>query len=170
MAPTIWVYTELADGVPTTGSLELLTKARTLGSVSAFVGGDHGDGRKLGAFGAAKVYATGDLAGKLPGPAVAAAMKAVIDGGDAPELIMFPQSYAGRDVASRLSVKLDRTVLTNNVDITVERRRQRDDTDLRRQQTGEHDVHRFGPAHSAVPAEELCRGRAAVRAAAKSSA
>ena len=117
----IWVYAELADGAPTTGSLELLSKARTLGSVSAFIGGEIGGAAAtLGAYGAAKVYTTGDLAGKLPGPAVAAAMKAVIDGGDAPELIMFPQSYAGRDVASRLSVKLDRTVLTNNVDITVD--------------------------------------------------
>ncbi len=47
-------------------------------------------------------------------------MKAVIDGGDSPDLIMFPQTYEGRDVMARLSVKLDRTVLTNNVDIAVE--------------------------------------------------
>ena len=46
-------------------------------------------------------------------------MKAVIDGGDAPDLILFPQNYEGRDVVARLSVKLDRTVLTNNVDIAV---------------------------------------------------
>ena len=30
---------------------------------------------------------------------------------------MFPQSYEGRDVMARLSVKLGRTVLTNSVDI-----------------------------------------------------
>ena len=47
-------------------------------------------------------------------------MQAVIDGGETPDLIMFPQNYAGRDVMSRLSVKLDRTVLTNNVDIAVD--------------------------------------------------
>jgi electron transfer flavoprotein alpha subunit len=47
-------------------------------------------------------------------------MKAVIDSGDAPDLVLFPQSYEGRDVMSRLSVKLDRTVLTNNVDLAVE--------------------------------------------------
>jgi electron transfer flavoprotein alpha subunit len=52
--------------------------------------------------------------------AVSAAMKAVIDGGDSPDLIMFPQTTEGRDVMSRLSVKLDRTVLTNNVDIAVD--------------------------------------------------
>ena len=52
--------------------------------------------------------------------AVSAAMKAVIDGGDSPDLIMFPQTYEGRDVMARLSVKLDRTVLTNNVDISAD--------------------------------------------------
>jgi electron transfer flavoprotein alpha subunit len=51
--------------------------------------------------------------------AVASAMKAVIDGGDAPDLVLFPQNYEGRDVVARLSVKLDRTVLTNNVDVEI---------------------------------------------------
>jgi electron transfer flavoprotein alpha subunit len=46
-------------------------------------------------------------------------MQAVIDGGDVPDVILFPQNYEGRDVMSRLSVKLDRTVLTNNTDIAV---------------------------------------------------
>lgn len=116
----IWVFSQIANGAPTSGTLELLTKARELGTVTAFVGGDvAGAEAALGDYGAAKVYATGDLGGKLPGVAVAAAMKAVIDGGDAPDLILFPQNTEGRDVVSRLSVKLDRTVLTNNVDITV---------------------------------------------------
>jgi electron transfer flavoprotein alpha subunit len=47
-------------------------------------------------------------------------MKAVIDGGDSPDLLMVPQNYEGRDIVSRLSVKLDRTVLTNNTDIAVD--------------------------------------------------
>ena len=117
----IWVFAEAADGAPTSASLELLTKARGLGTVSAFVVGDGaGIAPALGEYGAAKVYSTGDLGGKLPGPAGAAAMQAVIDGGDAPDLIMFPQSYSGRDVMSRLSVKLGRTVLTNNTDVTAD--------------------------------------------------
>ncbi len=117
----IWVFSQAANGAPTTATLELLTKARSLGTVTAFVGGDASAiAGSLGEHGAAKVYATGDLAGKLPGVAVAAAMKAVIDGGDTPDVIMFPQTTEGRDVMSRLSVKLDRTVLTNNVDITVD--------------------------------------------------
>jgi electron transfer flavoprotein alpha subunit len=47
-------------------------------------------------------------------------MKAVVDRGDGPSLIMLPQNYEGRDVAARLSVKLDRTVLTNSTDITID--------------------------------------------------
>ena len=117
----VWVFAQEAAGAPTTGTLELLTKARSLGTVTAFVGGDASAiAGALGEYGATKVYATGDLGGKLPGVAVSAAMKAVIDGGDSPDVILFPQNYEGRDVLSRLSVKLDRTVLTNNVDITVD--------------------------------------------------
>jgi electron transfer flavoprotein alpha subunit len=116
----VWVFAQEAAGAPTTGTLELLTKARSLGTVTAFVGGDaSGIAGALGEYGATKVYATGDLGGKLPGVAVSAAMQAVIDGGDSPDVILFPQNYEGRDVMSRLSVKLDRTVLTNNVDISV---------------------------------------------------
>jgi len=116
---SIWVFAQTAGGAPTTGTLELLTKARALSSnVSAFIGGDASAvAGVLGEYGATKVYATGDLAGKLPGPAVSAAMKAVIDGGDSPSVVMFPQNYEGRDVMARLSVKLNRTVITNNTDI-----------------------------------------------------
>ena len=117
----IWVFAEAADGAATSATLELMAKARSLGTVSAFVVGDGASiAGELGEHGAAKVYSTGDLDGALPGAAGAAAMKAVIDGGDSPDLIMFPQNYSGRDVMSRLSVKLDKTVLTNNIDIAAD--------------------------------------------------
>ncbi len=118
----IWVFAQAADGAPTTGTLELLTKARSLGgTVSAFIAGDGAAvAAALGDHGAAKVYSTGDLGGALAGVAVSAAMQAVIAGGDVPDLIMFPQSYEGRDVMARLSVKLDRTVLTNSTSLTVD--------------------------------------------------
>ncbi len=120
----IWVFAQSADGEPTTATLELLTKARSLADgagVTAFVAGDAGDiAAALGEHGATKVYATGDLDGHLPGVAVAAAMKAVIDGGDSPAVILFPQNYEGRDVVSRLSVKLDKPVLTNNTEIEID--------------------------------------------------
>ncbi|MGH9133882.1 MAG: electron transfer flavoprotein subunit alpha/FixB family protein, partial [Ilumatobacteraceae bacterium] len=118
----IWVFAQEANGEPTSATLELLTKARSLGgTVTAFVAGDASAiAGTLGEYGAAKAYATGDLGGNLPGASVASAMKAVIDGGDAPDLVLFPQNYEGRDVVARLSVKLDRTVLTNNTDLTVD--------------------------------------------------
>ena len=119
----IWVFAQAgADGAASSGSLELLTEARELGgTVSAFVAGDGAAiAGTLGEYGAAKVYSTGDLGGSLPGVAVAAAMQAVIEGGDSPDVIMFPQSYEGRDVMARLSVKLDRTVLTNNTAVEVD--------------------------------------------------
>ncbi len=122
----IWVFAQEANGAPTTATLELLTKARAVvggggGTLTAFVGGDAtAIAGALGEYGATKIYATGDLGGHLPGVAVSAAMKTVIDGGDSPDLIMFPQSYEGRDVMSRLSVQLDRTVLTNNIDLSVD--------------------------------------------------
>ena len=118
----IWVFAQAANGAPTSATLELLTKARSLGgAVSAFVVGDGASiASALGEYGAATVYSTGDLGGALPGVAGAAAMKAVIDGGTVPDLIMFPQNYEGRDVMARLSVKLDRTVVTNNTDVAVD--------------------------------------------------
>lgn len=123
---SIWVLAQGVDGEPTSGTLELLTKARALagehgGSVTAFYVGDASAAvAKLGEYGATKVYATDDLGGALPGVAVASAIKAVIDGGDSPDLLLVPQDYVGRDIVSRLSVKLDRPVLTNNVDIAVD--------------------------------------------------
>ena len=67
----------------------------------------------LGEYGATTVYDVGDLGGALPGVPVAAAMAALVEGGNAPDAILFPATYDGRDVAGRLSAKLDRPVLTN---------------------------------------------------------
>jgi len=116
---TIWVYAEASDGKVTPLTLELLTKARSLGgTVEAVLGGDASAvAGTLGAYGATKVRATGDLGGALPGPSVASALAAAITGGEAPDLILFGQTYEGRDVAARLSVKLDRPVLTNAIDL-----------------------------------------------------
>ncbi len=117
----IWVFAQESNGELTSATLELLTKARSLGTVSAVVGGDaSGIAAALGEFGATTVYATGDLGGKLPGVAVSAAIKSLIDGGTSPDVILFPQNYEGRDILARLSVKLDRTVLTNNIDIAID--------------------------------------------------
>jgi electron transfer flavoprotein alpha subunit len=119
----IWVFAEAADGKVAPITLEMLTKARELGgTVEAVYGGGDADAiaGDLGAFGATKVYATGDLGGSLQGVPVASAIAAQIEGGNAPDLIMFGTTYDGRDVAARLSVALDKPVITNNTDIAAD--------------------------------------------------
>ena len=119
----IWVYAEAADGKVAPITLEMLAKARELGGTVEAVYGD-GDAdaiaETLGAHGATKIYATGDLQGSTPGVPVGSALAKLIGDGDAPDLIMFGTTYEGRDVAARLSVALDRPVITNNTDIAVE--------------------------------------------------
>jgi electron transfer flavoprotein alpha subunit len=118
-----WVFAEAAEGTVASITLEMLAKARQLGgTVEAFYGGGDAEAvaAELGAHGATTVHATGDLAGALPGASVAAAVAAQITAGDGPDLVLIGTTYDGRDVAARLSVKLDKTVLTNNVDFEVD--------------------------------------------------
>ncbi|MFM8861785.1 MAG: electron transfer flavoprotein subunit alpha/FixB family protein [Acidimicrobiia bacterium] len=119
----IWVLAEAHDGKVTTATLELLTKARSLADTveAVYAGGDaEAIAAQLGEYGASKVYATGDLGGALPGVPVAGAIAALVTSGNAPDAILAATSYVGRDIAGRLSVKLDRTVLTNNTDLEVD--------------------------------------------------
>jgi electron transfer flavoprotein alpha subunit len=119
----IWVFAEAAESdkvAPIT--LEMLTKARELGgTVEAVFGGDASAlAADLGAYGATKVYATGDLGGSLQGVPVASAIAQQVAQGEAPDLIMLGTTYDGRDVAARLSVALDKPVITNNVDVAAD--------------------------------------------------
>jgi electron transfer flavoprotein alpha subunit len=119
----IWVLAEVADGAPITTSLELLTQARALaGTVEAVAWGDAtaSVAATLGDYGATTVHDVGDLGGSLPGAPVAAAIAAAVAAGAGPDAILFPATYDGRDIAARLSVKLDRPVLTNVVDLRAE--------------------------------------------------
>jgi electron transfer flavoprotein alpha subunit len=45
-------------------------------------------------------------------------LAAAVQAGTGPDAVLLPATYDGRDVAGRLSVKLDRPVLTNVVDLT----------------------------------------------------
>jgi electron transfer flavoprotein alpha subunit len=114
----IWVIAESADGKALPVTLELLTKARQVATtVEAFTWGPDAQAiaPQLGAYGASKVYTTGDLGSSLPGVPVSAAMAAVIKAGDAPDAILVPTTYDSRDIAGRLSAIIDRPVLTNVV-------------------------------------------------------
>ncbi|MEO7429639.1 MAG: electron transfer flavoprotein subunit alpha/FixB family protein, partial [Acidimicrobiales bacterium] len=119
----IWVYAEATDGKVSPLTLELLAKARSLGgTVEAVYGGADADAvaGTLGAHGATKVFATGDLGGSLPGVPVASAIAKQVGDGNAPDLLMMGMTYEGRDIAARLSVALDRPVITNNIDVEVD--------------------------------------------------
>ncbi len=119
----IWVVVEPANGQLTTTSLELLTHARTFGAaVSAITWGGNGAAlaAQAGEYGATTLYDAGDLAGGLPGAPVAAAIAGLVGSAGAPDAILIPTSYDGRDIAGRLSARLDRPVLTNVTGLTDE--------------------------------------------------
>jgi electron transfer flavoprotein alpha subunit len=119
----IWVLAEVADGKPITASLELISHARSLaGTVEAVAWGEDtaAVAGTLGEFGATVVHDVGDLSGALPGAPVAAALAAAVEAGGGPGAILFPATYDGRDIAGRLSAKLDRPVLTNVVGLNAD--------------------------------------------------
>jgi electron transfer flavoprotein alpha subunit len=113
----VWVFAEVeTPGKPTSLTLEMLTKAREMaGSVEAFYAGADPEGMAgpLGEYGATTVYAldTGDC---LIGAPAAAALAELI-GEHQPDMVIFAASYDGRDVAGRLSARLDRPVLSNGM-------------------------------------------------------
>jgi electron transfer flavoprotein alpha subunit len=113
----IWVLVDRAGEKVAPVSLELLTKARELAdSVEGFTWGDaSGLAVEAGAHGATAMHTVGDIGAGLPGPAVAAAAAARIAGGEVPDAILIPQNYNGRDIAGRLSVRIDKPLLTNIV-------------------------------------------------------
>ena len=111
----IWVVVEPTSSGLSSTSLELLTHARTFGaSVSAITWGDAAaNAAQSGDYGATTLYSVGDLGGALPGVPVASAISALIASSGAPDAVLIPTSYDGRDIAGRLSARLDRPVLTN---------------------------------------------------------
>ena len=116
----VWVFAEAEDGKPTSGTLELLTKARELGgTVEAFIAGDGGAvAGALGEYGATKVYALA-VDGTLVGAAGAASLAALVEQ-ESPDLILFPMSYDGRDVLGRLSARIDRPLVTDGIEVVVD--------------------------------------------------
>ena len=113
----VWVLAEATNGKVSSLSLELLTKARELGDVEAVAwGADVATlATELGNHGATVVHDLGDLGTSLAGVPVAAAIAAAIEAGNGPDVLLIGQTYDGRDVAGRLSAKLDKPVLTNVV-------------------------------------------------------
>jgi len=115
----IWVFVEQTNGTPSTLGLELLTKARTMGNVTALLLGGPSDAafNILGEYGAGAAIHI-DAGNRLPsGPAAAALADRV--GSDTPDLIIFGQAYNDRDIAGRLAARLGVGVLSNATDVRL---------------------------------------------------
>ncbi|MBM2617465.1 electron transfer flavoprotein subunit alpha/FixB family protein [Actinoplanes sp. LDG1-06] len=100
-------------------TLEMLTIARGLGSVSAVVFGE-ADTAKLGEYGAEKIYvASGDdVDGYLVAPkatVVAELVKSV-----SPAAVLLASTQEGKEIAGRLAVKLDNGLLTDAVELAAD--------------------------------------------------
>lgn len=115
-----WVFSEESAGHASAASLELLTKARTIGDVSVFHIGAGTDTAfaELGSHGATTVHhlPTGD---RLPSASAAAALAALVEKHGV-ELILFGMDNTDRDVGGRLSARLGRPVLANAVDVSTD--------------------------------------------------
>jgi len=118
----VWVFAEVVDGRVAPGALELLTKARSLGAADVEAvclgpGAREAVG-ELGRHGASTVYISTDagFAELLMGGPGADTLAPVI-ATRKPELILFPGTHDGRDVAGRLAAKLDLPVIANGLDI-----------------------------------------------------
>jgi electron transfer flavoprotein alpha subunit len=116
---SVWVFVQEESGVPGSLGLELLSKARTLGDVTAIYLGSGGDSQfaTLGEYGAANVLHA-DAGDALPSAPVAAAL-ADRAGSDSPDLFLFGQAYTDRDVAGRLAARLGVGILSNASDVRL---------------------------------------------------
>ncbi|MHB8681950.1 MAG: electron transfer flavoprotein subunit alpha/FixB family protein [Acidimicrobiales bacterium] len=111
----VWVLAETTAGNPISTTLELLSKARSIGSTVEAVGWGPDTAKaagELGNFGATKVYDVGDIGEALPGVPVAAAIASLVGAGNRPDVILVPATYDGRDIAGRLSARLALPVIT----------------------------------------------------------
>jgi electron transfer flavoprotein alpha subunit len=116
----IWVFVEEVNGAPAPVGLELLTKARQLGTVSAvFLGSSDEAIAELGRYGAASVYRLTGAEGALPAAGAAAAL-ADLCASESPDLVLFGLTYTDRDVAGRLSARLGKPVVSNASDIRLD--------------------------------------------------
>ena len=112
---TTWVFCEEQSGEASPSSLELATKARSWGDVTAFYVGAGSDSAyaALGSHGISRIHQL-DVGDALPAPAAAASLAELIGEDD---LVLFGMSSTDRDVAGRLSARLGCPILSNAVDV-----------------------------------------------------
>jgi len=121
MIGPIWVVCEQRQGSPRPISLELVSAASQWSEEVCGIayGESVSDGATvLGAHGLRRLFDLGDLGDALVGPRVASAISAAITSNGAPSALFIPATYDGRDIAGRLSAKLDLPLLTNVVGLS----------------------------------------------------
>jgi electron transfer flavoprotein alpha subunit len=103
------VYAELSDDKVTPTTLEMLTKAAEMGQAEAVLLGPAPDDAAptLARFGANKIYRSADPVYRDYLTLPAAATVAALIEKHHPSVMLFASSYAGRDLASNLSARLD---------------------------------------------------------------
>ncbi|MDE0653367.1 MAG: electron transfer flavoprotein subunit alpha/FixB family protein [bacterium] len=120
---TVWVHVEPAPGGVASISLELLAAARRFGdAVEAVCSGGDADAvsAAVGEHGASLLRHLERPAEALVGPLLAASLAAAVAGSDdPPAVILAATTYDGRDVAGRLSARLDTPVITNVTELAV---------------------------------------------------
>ena len=102
-------------------SLELVTAARQLAErVDVFGVAEEvlPEVAALGRYGVSRVLAVEGLGNRLPGAPVAAAVAPRL--ADAAGVVLFGTSYEGRDVAGRLSARLDRPIVANGLAVSLD--------------------------------------------------
>jgi electron transfer flavoprotein alpha subunit len=101
-------------------TLEMLTVARSLGSVSAVVFGSEDHSARLGEFGAEKIYAASgdDIDGYLVAPK--ATVLADLVRRVQPAAVLLGSTQEGKEIAGRLAVKLDNGLLTDAVEVAAD--------------------------------------------------
>lgn len=113
---SVWVFSEEVNGLPSGGSLELVTKARTFGDVSVFYLGTGSDAAwaALGDHGASAVHQL-DTEDVLPSGPAAASMATLVSEAS---VVLFGAGNTDRDVAGRLAARLGRQLISNALDVS----------------------------------------------------
>jgi electron transfer flavoprotein alpha subunit len=118
----ILVLVEHTDGDVKKVTLELLTKARELGTPSAvFIGAGVEKAKdKLGEYGAAKVYVaeSAELTGYVVAPKAELLAKLVAEA--SPAAVLVAATAEGKEIAGRLAIKTDSGILTDAVDLKLD--------------------------------------------------
>ncbi len=121
MADVIWVYAEILDDKVTPTTLEMLTKAADVGKAEAVLLGPAPDGaaETLAKHGASKIYRCADPVYRdfLTLPAAETVCGLIQQ--HHPQVMLFASSYAGRDVVSNLSARLDCGVISDVGDFQI---------------------------------------------------